>query len=79
MDFSFFFSSKNWEIVQFCVGQKKISSKLRQDSPFVPKSTGFRVSFIYYCNWHGGQIVSENSALKVKNTKNSTKVGVFLV
>jgi hypothetical protein len=72
MDFPFFFC-KNWEILQFRLGQIFCSANFRWDSPIFPKSTG--LGLLIYIIGTGGQIRSENSALKVKNTKNSTKNG----
>jgi hypothetical protein len=43
----------------------------RQDSPDFPKSTG--LGLLIYIMATGWQILSENSVLKVKNTKNSAK------
>jgi hypothetical protein len=66
-----FFGTKNWEIVQFHLGQIFCSANFRWDSPIFPKNTG--LGLLKYIIATGGQIVSENSALKAKNTKNSTK------
>jgi hypothetical protein len=42
--FFLFFSTKNWEIVQFHLGQIFCSVKFRQDSPIFPNSTGLEHS-----------------------------------
>ena len=73
MDFPSFFSTKNWEILQFRLGQIFCSANFRKFPPIFPKSTG--LGLLIYIIATGGQIRSENSALKVKNTKNSTKNG----
>jgi hypothetical protein len=42
--FFLFFSTKNWEIVQFHLGQIFCSVKFRQDSPIFSDSTGLEHS-----------------------------------
>jgi hypothetical protein len=53
--FFLFFSTKNWEIVQFHLGQFFCSVKFRQDSPIFPKSTGLEYSKLIISS--GGAIV----------------------
>jgi hypothetical protein len=68
-----FFSTKNWEIVQFHLGQIFCSANFRWDSPIVPKNRG--LGLLKYIIPTGGQIVSENSALEVKTPKTVLKTG----
>jgi hypothetical protein len=51
---------------QFRLGQIFCSANFRWDSPIFPKSTG--LGLLIHSIVTGGQIRSENSALKVKNT-----------
>jgi hypothetical protein len=53
--FSLFFSTKNWEIVQFHLGKTFCSVKFRQDSLIFPNSTGLEHSKLIISS--GGGIV----------------------
>jgi hypothetical protein len=49
--FFLFFSAKNWEIVQFHLGQNFCSVKFRQDSLISPKQYRVRAFKTYYIIW----------------------------
>jgi hypothetical protein len=70
MDFSYF-STKNWEIVQFHLGQFFCSVSFRWGSQCFYETTGLEptlYSFATHCD-----IVCTNSVLKAKNSQNSTR------
>jgi hypothetical protein len=76
--FPVFLVIKTWKlIVQFHFGQIICSANFSWDKPIFPKSTG--LGLIFYIIATGGQIRSENSELKVKNTKNSTNKCAHLI
>jgi hypothetical protein len=74
IDFSCFLVLKTGKLSNFTgLGLIFCSANFRWDSPMFPKSTG--LGLLIYIIGAGGQIRSENSALKVKSTKNSSKNG----
>jgi hypothetical protein len=67
------FSTKNWEIVQFHLGQIFCSASFRWGSQCFYETTGLEptlYSIATHCD-----IVLSNSVLKAKNSQNSTKTG----
>jgi hypothetical protein len=77
MVFSCFFSTKNWEIVQFHLGQIFCSVCFRSYRPFPRESTGRELSksFSACGGAHPRLDCYLGSYLRPKNTENSTKNG----
>jgi hypothetical protein len=71
--FFLFFSIKNWEIVQFHLGQIFCSVCFRSYRPLPRESTGRELSNSFSAC--GGAHPRLDSVLRPKNTENSTKNG----